>query len=129
MSGAEKRFFSRFSEFPETAEAMSRAEFEKLLYSLGAEGAVAKLHLAIATNIGKGEGDLEALRRIGFLQKRLQETLDWQRPVFPLKGADLIARGMQAGPDVGEALSQLEKSWVDSHFSLSRDALLASLNH
>jgi poly(A) polymerase len=129
MSGAEKGFFSQFSEFPDVAETMARGQFEKLLYEHGSEGAVTKLKLAIASAVGKGEDDLEALRRIGHLTKRLEETQQWQRPVFPLKGADLLARGIEAGPEIGNLLERLEQSWVASGFALSKDELLASLNH
>jgi poly(A) polymerase len=129
MSGVEKGFFSQFSEFPDVGETITRSQFEKLLYEHGVEGAVTKLKLAIASAVGKGEEDLDALRRIGHLTKRLEETQRWQRPVFPLKGADLIARGMEAGPEIGNVLERLEQSWVASDFGLSKDELLASLNH
>jgi len=129
MSSAEKAFFAQFSEFPDVAETMSRAAFEKLLYELGAEGGKAKLKLAIASAVGKGEEDLEALRRVGFLQKRLDETLQWQRPVFPVKGADLMAHGIPPGPEMGVALAGLEKRWIESDFRLSREDLLAGIIH
>ncbi len=40
-------------------------------------------------------------------------------PVFPLKGADLIARGMTPGPEVGMRLKQIETDWVNHDFSQS----------
>ena len=40
-------------------------------------------------------------------------------PAFPLKGADLIARGMTAGPGVGLRLKQIETEWLDHDFSQS----------
>jgi poly(A) polymerase len=46
--------------------------------------------------------------------------------VFPVKGADILASGVPAGPDVGRILSGLESQWVDSNFTLTRDALLES---
>ena len=51
---------------------------------------------------------------------------DWQRPVFPLRGRDLIDAGMKPGPKVSERLRMLEERWVDSDFALTRDALLQS---
>lgn len=38
---------------------------------------------------------------------------------FPLKGADLIARGMAPGPEVGIMLKQIETAWLDHDFSQS----------
>lgn len=46
-------------------------------------------------------------------------------PVFPLKGADLLARGLKPGPDVGRVLRSLESEWIASDFSASKEALLA----
>ncbi len=38
-------------------------------------------------------------------------------PSFPLRGADLIARGLTAGPEVGQRLKQIETEWVNNDFS------------
>jgi poly(A) polymerase len=51
----------------------------------------------------------------------------WQKPDFPLGGADALAAGLR-GPDVGAVLRALEQSWVASDFSLTRDELVARLN-
>lgn len=40
-------------------------------------------------------------------------------PVFPVKGADLIARGMTPGPELGQCLKQMETDWVNHDFSQS----------
>jgi poly(A) polymerase len=51
----------------------------------------------------------------------------WQRPTMPASGEDLLARGVPEGPAVGEALRKLETAWIDSDFTLERDALLSKL--
>ncbi len=38
-------------------------------------------------------------------------------PAFPLRGADLIARGLTRGPAVGQKLKQIETEWVNNDFS------------
>ncbi|MGZ3305226.1 MAG: CCA tRNA nucleotidyltransferase [Asticcacaulis sp.] len=38
-------------------------------------------------------------------------------PAFPIKGADLIRRGMTAGPEVGKRLKQIETEWLNHDFS------------
>jgi hypothetical protein len=45
-------------------------------------------------------------------------------PVFPVKGQDLISRGMKAGPAIGETLTRLEDWWVASGFKPSKDEIL-----
>lgn len=47
---------------------------------------------------------------------RLSQT--WQAPVFPIKGADLVARGHKPGPELGERLKRLEAEWIANGFSL-----------
>jgi poly(A) polymerase len=44
--------------------------------------------------------------------------------VFPVAGADLIARGMTPGPEMGAQLASLEERWVESNFTLDKAALL-----
>ncbi|MCB1473008.1 MAG: CCA tRNA nucleotidyltransferase [Rhodobiaceae bacterium] len=50
----------------------------------------------------------------------------WEVPAFPLSGRDLIAAGLRAGPEVGEALKRLEAMWIASGFAMSREALLSA---
>ena len=40
----------------------------------------------------------------------------WEIPTFPLKGGDIVARGIQAGPDVSRLLKAVEARWVDEQF-------------
>jgi len=59
----------------------------------------------------------------------LAETaLRWSIPEMPVRGRDLIARGMNPGPAISEALRQLEDKWIDSDFSLTGDQLLETLS-
>lgn len=49
------------------------------------------------------------------------------KPVFPVQGRDLLARGIAPGPGVGETLRALEQAWRDSGCETTREVLLASL--
>lgn len=40
----------------------------------------------------------------------------WEQPAFSIKGGDLIARGMQAGPLVATTLRKVEELWVAEDF-------------
>lgn len=51
----------------------------------------------------------------------------WEAPKLPVGGADLLARGIPAGPAVGEALRRLEAWWIAQDFAPSRDDLLKRL--
>jgi poly(A) polymerase len=57
---------------------------------------------------------------------RMRAISEWQRPDFPLGGDDALALGLN-GPDVGAALRAAEAAWIESDFTLGRDALLAVL--
>jgi poly(A) polymerase len=43
----------------------------------------------------------------------------WHAPAFPLKGEDLLSRGVERGPKMGETLRKLEERWISSNFALS----------
>ena len=40
----------------------------------------------------------------------------WKTPIFPLKGGDIVARGVKAGPAVARTLRQVEDRWVAEGF-------------
>ena len=52
---------------------------------------------------------------------------NWQRPKFPLTGADVKEAGVPQGPAVGEALDELERWWIEGDFSADEAALRARL--
>ena len=47
----------------------------------------------------------------------------WTAPVFPLKAADFIARGVPKGPALGAALRAAEEAWIAADFPMERAAL------
>lgn len=51
----------------------------------------------------------------------------WQKPSLPVSGKDLIARGVEPGPTLGEALKIMEGAWVASDFEMTREDLLEVL--
>lgn len=58
----------------------------------------------------------------------LRETAaSWQRPQLPVSGADLVARGLQPGPAIGELLAGLESWWIAHDFP-PPDRVLAQLD-
>lgn len=51
----------------------------------------------------------------------------WTAPKLPVNGADVMARGVAAGPEVGVALRKVEAWWIEQDFAPGREELLARL--
>jgi poly(A) polymerase len=49
--------------------------------------------------------------------------LRWSAPAFPLRAADLMARGVEKGPGLGAALGRAEEAWIAAGFPLEQSAL------
>ena len=91
MSGAQrKRLIS--AAVREEAKAL---DARSLAYRIGMAEAVDRLLLA--------GGDLSALGK-------------WNVPRFPLKGGDVVARGIKAGPEVSRIMRAVEDRWVAEGF-------------
>lgn len=48
----------------------------------------------------------------------------WVIPEFPLKGGEIVARGIKAGPEVARVLRQVENGWIAAGFA---DAVIPAL--
>ena len=46
---------------------------------------------------------------------------------FPLSGGDLLAMGVDPGPEIGAELARLERLWIESGFAFDRDKLLRTV--
>ena len=42
--------------------------------------------------------------------------MGWEPPLFPLKGGEIVARGVGKGPEVARILQRIETLWVEEHF-------------
>jgi tRNA nucleotidyltransferase/poly(A) polymerase len=57
-------------------------------------------------------------------RKRWKDVLDdWDVPVFPLTGADILSLGVEPGPEVGRRMRMLKQQWLASEFKLTRRKL------
>jgi poly(A) polymerase len=75
--------------------------------------------LPLAYRIGREEAiDRLLLRTAGpdSIAQRFKHLTDWKKPVLPLKGGDLIARGLRAGPVVAATLQAVERQWIEEGF-------------
>jgi poly(A) polymerase len=93
-----------------------------LLYRIGREHFLDRVLLAWARSpafgAGLGAGD-ESWHALAKLPAR------WTAPVFPLRAADFIKRGLPKGPRLGAALAAAEEAWAAAGFPLDPAALSA----
>jgi poly(A) polymerase len=79
-----------------------------LLYRLGPQSFLDRV-LVAWTRSDAGAAD-NNWRQLASLPQR------WPVPPFPLKAADLVKRGVAAGPQLGNALRAAEKAWIAADF-------------
>ncbi|GAA4118479.1 CCA tRNA nucleotidyltransferase [Aminobacter aganoensis] len=103
--------------------ATTEGDLARRLYRGDVEGIRDRLRLDLASARGRAEQDDKALIEAGGYFRLLAFADRWQKPDFPLRGGDLASLGVE-GPALGALLKTLETEWVDSGFSLERDALL-----
>jgi poly(A) polymerase len=103
------------------SEAPPAREARALLYRRGDDGYRARIVLSWARALERDTGDRA-------WSDALQLPERWQAPRLAVDGADVMARGIAAGPKVGEALRALEAWWIERDFAPDRQALLARLD-
>jgi poly(A) polymerase len=103
---------------------MNDLALRKRLYFGDVQGIADRLALGLASARWKAISDNGALEDAAGFSRLLNIARSWEKPPFPIKGSDLIALGMAAGPQMGEAIRALESVWADSGFVLDRSALL-----
>jgi poly(A) polymerase len=101
---------------PKIGEAAAR----ELIYRIGPEYFTERVLLAWTRSDASAHD--AAWRDLAMLPQR------WTAPVFPLKAADFIARGLEKGPGLGAALSRAEQTWIAQGFPLDRKALNEIVN-
>ena len=95
--------------------AMDEAAARELIYRIGPDAFTERALLAWARSGSKA--DDPAWRALATLPQR------WTAPVFPLKAADFMARGVEKGPALGKALANAEEAWIAAGFPKNADAL------
>ncbi|MGE3148464.1 MAG: CCA tRNA nucleotidyltransferase [Pseudorhodoplanes sp.] len=90
-------------------------EVHALLYRLKAEQFVDRVLLAWSRSQASTED--EAWQTLASLPRR------WRVPVFPLRAADFVKRGVGKGPPLGAALRAAEMSWIAADFPIDLDRL------
>jgi poly(A) polymerase len=99
------------------SSAWDEREGRVLLYRVGPERFTDRVLIAW-TRAPEGAADA-GWRALATLPSR------WSAPVFPLKAAHFIERGVARGPRLGAALAAAEEAWIAADFPLDRAALAA----
>ncbi|MCX7684531.1 MAG: CCA tRNA nucleotidyltransferase [Acetobacteraceae bacterium] len=100
---------------PDLAAAPDEAELRRILARREGWPAADVLRAAWLAEARDGAGR-------GALRARLSAT---PRPVFPLRGADLLAAGLPPGPELGRRLARARQAWLAGGCDMPREALLA----
>ena len=79
---------------------------------------------ALAYRIGTAEA-VDRLLLYGASRPDLKALETWQRPRLPIRGGDLIAMGLSAGPVVAATLQAIEEEWLRAGFPQARDEVRA----
>jgi poly(A) polymerase len=115
LSNAEHERLAALDGWWRVSPDMSEAAARELIYRIGPESFTERVLLAWARSDATAHD--KAWRELATLSQR------WTAPVFPIKAADFIARGVEKGPSLGAALARAEKAWVAAGFPLERKAL------
>ena len=93
--------------------------------ALSPEGEREQYARALAYRLGRPA----ALDRLLLTGASVAPLSGWDIPTFPLKGGDVVARGVTVGPEVSRILKAVEARWVELGFDDSRvpDLLDAAL--
>jgi hypothetical protein len=94
---------------------MDDARARQRLYRLGAQRYRNRMLLAWARD---GENaDMAQWKQLIALPER------WTPPVFPLRAADFMARGIAIGPALGHVLALAEDVWMANDFPMEVDVI------
>ena len=96
---------------------------KKRLATAAARGGEPADPRALAYRLGRNEA-LDRLLLTGASAAPIEE---WTIPQFPLKGGEIVARGVKAGPEVARTLRALEDRWISEGFP-DRTRVLAMLD-
>jgi poly(A) polymerase len=58
----------------------------------------------------------EAIDRLLIAGQSLAPLTGWEAPRFPLKGGEIVARGVTAGPKIAATLRAVEEAWIAAGF-------------
>ncbi len=127
MSKNEAARLDQWAKAPAVDPTLAETALDRLLYRQGVEGVKTRLKLALSSARADMSAGEAAMQKIAKLSTLLARAEKFNKPSFPLSGADVLTAGLPAGPQVGEVLGELEAAWVDGNFAADRETLLSRL--
>jgi poly(A) polymerase len=127
LSNSERARLEAWAETAMPQPEISESGFAKRLYRSDQQGMRDRLTLALVSARAEAINDNSAMMRAGHLSKLLEYLDSYERPKFPVSGSDLLAAGLEKGPEIGKVQRALEDDWIKSGFTLKRDTLLAKI--
>ena len=124
LSNVEAERLKLWALAPKIEPGSSESDLARKLYRCGRQPIVDRLRLALASARARASESNDALVEAGGYSRLLKFAAKWTATKFPLKGADLQAIGVAAGPEMGKLLKRLEEEWVEADFRLDSGALL-----
>ncbi|KGB27646.1 poly(A) polymerase [Candidatus Liberibacter solanacearum] len=100
-------------------EKISIQEMKRLFYLYGREIVVIKLKIFLSLNYKNLDRE-----EICHIRQIILDIEHWIKPLFPLRGDDVLKYGIPPGKNIGNVLSYCEKEWIKSSFKLSYEDLL-----
>jgi poly(A) polymerase len=128
MSNAERARLEAWARADAIKSETSEQALKKLIYRGSSQAVNDRIRLAYASARQEAAASDEAMIRAGGYSRLLDAVEKYEPLVFPVTGGDLLSLGVEKGPGLGEALRDLETLWIDSGFSLDREALLDKLD-
>ncbi|MBC7281397.1 CCA tRNA nucleotidyltransferase [Hoeflea sp.] len=125
LSRADAERLVHWTEAPAIAPTLAITALDRLLYRHGSGPVLDRIRLSLVSARSRTDAAPAALTDAAGHSRHLARAESWTRPVFPVKGSDLIAQGIEPGPAMGARLAALEERWIDSNFTLDKQRLLA----
>jgi poly(A) polymerase len=100
---------------------LSAAQRKRLVTAAARDGAPGDAR-ALAYRLGRDE----AFDRLLLAGVAVSPLVGWEIPQLPLKGGEIVARGVTAGPEVARILREVEDRWVAEGFP-GRERVLETL--
>lgn len=121
LSNAEHERLKSMSEAWWRVTPANEKDARALLYRLGPERFVDRVLLGWSRSWSRASRAVqdEAWRALAKLPER------WAIPVFPLKAADFMTRGVPQGPALGAAMHEAEAAWIAADFPAGQEAIAA----
>lgn len=98
---------------------LSGAQKKRLALAAARDGAVLDAR-PLAYRVGREA----ALDRLLIDGADIAPLASWAIPQFPLKGGEIVARGIKAGPEVAQVMRAIESGWIAAGFA---DAVIPAL--